>query len=460
MNAFPTYALPHTQPIAGAAQTYLITSSLNDVTDQIRSGIGELSENFSRLAATARQAQTQIADAARQIVLSVDSLRARQASLASPVPAAGSIDDWTPASGDQQLYGSLKHLTRETLEASKVELDDKMRIADAEYRHQLQLVELEQKLGKLSAAQAIAQEQQLLRQKWMLTEQFFAAKKQAASGDAAAQQQIDQGEAVTYLRYLAQQEELTETAAARFRQCWEDAVKPIADQLAAFATEVIMRTKSIAKAFDEMLRSITEDFLRSSLKDFFTSLFGGDSGTADSGGGLGVAGGLLGDMFKSIVGGIGKGAGSAIDSAIGNPFEAGAGGLIGGSLAGLFGGIGTSIGNTATDFSSAAGGALGFGGLLGKMASALPGASGGWVVPAFDNGGILSVLHRNEMVLPANISQGLQSMITGGGTGGHTFNINAVDANSVARLFRNNGAAIVAAMNNAMRNGSVLKPAT
>jgi len=59
-------------------------------------------------------------------------------------------------------------------------------------------------------------------------------------------------------------------------------------------------------------------------------------------------------------------------------------------------------------------------------------------------------------VLPAHISDGLQNMIASGGTGGHTININAIDAQSVARLFANNGSALVAALNRAMRNGSML----
>jgi hypothetical protein len=59
------------------------------------------------------------------------------------------------------------------------------------------------------------------------------------------------------------------------------------------------------------------------------------------------------------------------------------------------------------------------------------------------------------MVLPSHISQGLQSMIANGG-GGHTINISAVDAAGVARLFANNGSAMVAALNRAMRHGSML----
>jgi hypothetical protein len=70
------------------------------------------------------------------------------------------------------------------------------------------------------------------------------------------------------------------------------------------------------------------------------------------------------------------------------------------------------------------------------------------------------------MVLPANISQGLQNLIAAPNTlntsnGGApvvvNFGVSAMDSQDVARFFRSNGSALVAAINNAMRNGSMLR---
>jgi hypothetical protein len=86
----------------------------------------------------------------------------------------------------------------------------------------------------------------------------------------------------------------------------------------------------------------------------------------------------------------------------------------------------------------------------------VPSAAGGWMVPNTS----LALLHTNEMVLPANISQGLQSMIAGGGAApsvNATFAVSAMDAQSVATFFKNNGATLVAALNQAMRNGAALR---
>jgi hypothetical protein len=70
------------------------------------------------------------------------------------------------------------------------------------------------------------------------------------------------------------------------------------------------------------------------------------------------------------------------------------------------------------------------------------------------------------MVLPANISQGLQNLIAapnganasgGGATVVVNFGVSAMDSQDVARFFRSNGSALVTAINKAMRNGSMLR---
>jgi hypothetical protein len=70
------------------------------------------------------------------------------------------------------------------------------------------------------------------------------------------------------------------------------------------------------------------------------------------------------------------------------------------------------------------------------------------------------MVHQNEMILPAGISQGLQNMISGGGGAGSTpivVNVSAIDSQDVRRFFQSNGSLLVGALNKAMRNGSMLR---
>jgi hypothetical protein len=73
------------------------------------------------------------------------------------------------------------------------------------------------------------------------------------------------------------------------------------------------------------------------------------------------------------------------------------------------------------------------------------------------------MVHQNEMILPANISQGLQNMIStgGAGAGGNpvVVNVSAIDSQDVKRFFQSNGSLLVNALNKAMRNGSTLRTA-
>lgn len=85
-------------------------------------------------------------------------------------------------------------------------------------------------------------------------------------------------------------------------------------------------------------------------------------------------------------------------------------------------------------------------------------AEGGMVVPA-DN--TLSLLHANEMVLPANLSAGLKDLIGNGSAGGgdihvhYSPQVSAVDASGVENFFHRNQPALVKAIRTAVRRANV-----
>src|SRR5215469_10910341 len=98
---------------------------------------------------------------------------------------------------------------------------------------------------------------------------------------------------------------------------------------------------------------------------------------------------------------------------------------------------------------------FGGGGLLGlfglQHGGIIPSAAGGMIVPRFQGGGILSMLHMNEMVLPSHISTMVQNMAANGNApgGGVThevhFNISAIDPKSGAQFLMNNSDTIARA---------------
>jgi hypothetical protein len=76
-------------------------------------------------------------------------------------------------------------------------------------------------------------------------------------------------------------------------------------------------------------------------------------------------------------------------------------------------------------------------------------ASGAWELPR----DTFAQLHAGEMVVPAGPAAALRaSAATGGGGGAINISISAVDAQSVARLFRDHGSSLVTALRGQMRN--------
>jgi hypothetical protein len=119
------------------------------------------------------------------------------------------------------------------------------------------------------------------------------------------------------------------------------------------------------------------------------------------------------------------------------------------ALTGATAAAGTSAGaSLAGGGAVAAGAAAGGGGLFSALGGLfafarggiVPSAAGGWALPNFA-GATPALLHAREMVLPADISQGLQSMIAGGGAGDAHFHAHfhgPADAPSISRWFRDN----------------------
>ena len=70
----------------------------------------------------------------------------------------------------------------------------------------------------------------------------------------------------------------------------------------------------------------------------------------------------------------------------------------------------------------------------------------------------MAQLHKGEMVLPAQLAEGIRNIAMGnqasGNSGSVTYNINAMDASSFDTYLKANAGSIFAANKLALRNGS------
>jgi hypothetical protein len=504
--------------VAITARTGDLQTGMQTAANSVEAATDAMRAHLAGLGAAAQQAQAQVSGAAAQIGSTLGALQAKAANLAGsatsgavsigavaaarsqgagmsvarvsgrsqPGAAQSRVQEWraelqSQLSDEQEYFsdskseelaywqaklalteaGSKEHLAiqnniyqlekqlavqheRDTL--SSLAADEK--ITDAAYARKKAAVQEQAQLGKISASDEITQLKELLDAEWTLDQDYYQKKLAAATNDIRTREKLTEEEELAYERYLANKDKLDAQAVQNSQKQWESLLQPIQRALDTSITGIIIGTTTLQKALSNLAQSVIAEFVNSAVQSVLGELskllgasLAGAGGGSDNGGNQDFWGGVNGAGDEIVGAGISQGL-------------FGSGGLLGalgfGNLVsggGIFGSVFKGIGSL-----------FGF-----ERGGIVPSAQGGWMVPSTS----LAMLHTNEMVLPANISQGLQSMITsGGGAGGASggganviFNVSAMDSQSVARFFQSNGNVLVAAINRAMRNGVTLRSA-
>jgi hypothetical protein len=489
-----------------SAQTDDLQSGMEAASNSVQLATDAMRAQFAGLGAAAQQAQSQINTAAAQVGSSIGALQSKASGLAGQIgdsltPNSGDADSRNSGQGvarsnvaaparsgagsdrlsawraelqeqllaEQSFFGQSKAeelafwqdklaLTeagsnaRLAVERNIYELEKQLavqaerdqldqlkadqKVADAKFANYKAAIADEAALGQISATEQVRQEQDLLDLKWSYDQAYYEKKLDAAQNDVRTQQKIIEEQELAYEKYVGEVQALDTKLAETNKKAWDDLVAPVERAIDTSVTGIILGTTTVQKALANLAQSIIAEFVNSAVKGVFgqignffgASILGGGGGDQDFSGGLTGAG-------EEVVG-------SGLAEGLGLSSLFGSGGILGS----LFKGIGTLFG-------------FEHGGIV-------PSAQGGWAVPSLGPGGVLAQLHSNEMVLPANISQGLQNLIAapnganasgGGGPVVVNFGVSAMDSQDVARFFRSNGSALVAAINTAMRNGSMLR---
>jgi hypothetical protein len=317
------------------------------------------------------------------------------------------------------------------------------KVTEAAYARRKSAIQEEAELGKISGGDEVARLKDLLDTEWALEQDYYEKKLAAAVNDVRTREKLTSQESLAYEKYLTDKDKLDAQAVQNSEKQWDSLLQPIQRAVDTSVTGIILGTTTVQKALSNLAQSIVAEFVNSAVKSVFGEIgkllgaslagSGGSSGDQDFWGGITGAG-------EDIVGG---GISAGLFGSGGLLGTLGLGSLVSGG--GIFGSLFKGIGSL-----------FGF-----EHGGIVPSAQGGWMVPSTS----LAMLHANEMVLPANISQGLQSIIAGGGGGASggganvMFNVSAIDSQSVAKFFQSNGNVLVAAINRAMRNGAALRSA-
>jgi hypothetical protein len=326
--------------------------------------------------------------------------------------------------------------------AAKAETDDSEAIAlerlaneqkvdDQILDRRTKLIEATKAAGKISLDSEYALLVANLEQKQKADQGYYQEKIAAAQGDEKEQQKILAEEQTSYQEYLTKRQELDikyfearkaaeQKAAADSKAAWDKVLAPLTSSFDTAIKGFIQGTttlqQALKRAFETVLLDPLLKNLTNGLKTALMSAFSG-SDVANSFIGKFFSGTLFGGATSTTgIAALGTASSSAAAevAAFGTAAAAATARLGAGGVAG---GAGAAAGVAGA--ASGGGGFFGWlGGLLGfAHGGIVPSAQGGWALPALGPGGVLARLHSQEMVLPANISQMLQGMARGGGSG-------------------------------------------
>lgn len=302
---------------------------------------------------------------------------------------------------NQQIFSLQKELAKEQESLSLQEQTYNQSVNDIYLERKKQQLDTDQALGRITERQNLEGQKQIIEDKMLADEGYYHAKEAAAEGDLKKRTELDQQEYLDHEKLVNQNLELDNKILESSHATWKEIGNSIASAVDRSVLGVIQGTNTIAQAFRDLGQSILSEFLNLGIKKATSSLFDSLYDGLKSGSGL--------------LGGIGKLFGAGAEAA-------GGGGLLGG-LGSLFGG-GAAGGGFLSGLSSLFEAAPELAILAFAGGGVVPSARRGWQVPSFANGGIPATLHGGEMVLPKNLSEGVQNAISGGGLGGNGLTMN------------------------------------
>ena len=247
--------------------------------------------------------------------------------------------------------------------------------------------------GRFQPIEELAQLRDLLETKWALDQDYFTKKLTAAENDMRTRQRLSDEERLAYEKFLTEKQKLDVQAAQNSERAWLSLMQPIQRAFDTSITGMILGTTTLQKAVANITQSIIGEFVNLGVK-MVTNWIASELAmtTATEAG----AAARTAAESEGLAAGLALKALNAIKSIVTDSAQA---------FGGIFAFLAPIMGPAAAG-PAAAGEAT-----VMAAAGGIASAAGGWVVPSDQ----LAMVHQNEMILPANISQGLQSMISANG---------------------------------------------
>jgi hypothetical protein len=286
--------------------------------------------------------------------------------------------------------------------------------------------------GQITSDQKLARDQEVANQEYALALDLLSKKLELYQTDAKERAKIDDQIIKLNANREAQLTRATQTAVLDNQKAYQQMVAPITSAFDTSIKGIIMGTQTWQQAWQRGLTSILSSFIDTGIKMVSTwasqQLAMTLATTAQNEA-------RMASNQMASASSLSTSALTIVKSIMNSASE---------TFAGIFGFLAPVMGPTAAGPAAA-----GMGTVAAVAGSVASSAGGEWNIP-MDR---LQFVHRNETILPAGIAGGLRNLVERGGNAqSHQIHIHATDAQSVERLFHNNGAAIARALQSHLRN--------
>lgn len=327
--------------------------------------------------------------------------------------------------GDQQVK-----LQEDALSASRAAALDEVAFKEEQLKALM-------KGQQVTIADAYAQEQGLLQQKLAINRDYYEQLKMLRAGNEMDEQQVAEQLAAAAREHNLAVLQSTNSMADQMRQRWNDLLAPISQAFEQSINGMIAGTLRFGDAMRKIGQSVLLEFVNLSVKMLTKWVATEIAKTQASTVGAAVRTATEEVSAKKSVAST---AGAAIKQIAIHAYTA---------MAAVYQSVAAIpyVGWILAPIAAIAAGAAVF-----SFAKSIASARGGFEVPSDQ----IAQLHKDEMVLPAQLSTGIKSMIAsgqvgggpggGGGNGDVHLHVAALDARSIKRLFQTEGAALADAL--------------
>lgn len=317
---------------------------------------------------------------------------------------------------------------RERLAQEQRQLQDGNRLDNQKLDNEKRALQQQYQDGEINASQLLALEQRLAQERLQINMAYYAAKERLDKGDSKAEQDDEAKVAQEAQKYMAEMYGYSKDYSKNIDKEWKSAADRIVGSFQTAFNSVLFQGQTLKQGLASVAETIAETFIQKAVQNTVQKWIEGEAQK--------LAAAISTMTGISTATETQAAADMATDKAKAASFIASAVGIAGAQGVASFSGAPWPIDMGAPAFgASMAAAAAG----LGSVAS----AAGGWDRVPYDDAPAL--LHRNEMVLPANLADRVRGMTDGGGesSGGdthyHTWNIQAMDGRSFEQFLRRGG---------------------